>query len=115
MHQGSSSRKRLIADIQRLVGMLLLRDVSDPRIQGLVVTRVEDTRGGHTLTLFVHRCGETDVSECMQRLQRMQPHFEHELRSALKVRRLPQIHFAWDVSLDDADRVLRLLKGLDKS
>lgn len=114
MRSVPASQRRLYADIQRLLGILLLRDVSDPRLQELSITRIEPSRGNQSVTVWVHRFQCDDVKELMQGLDRMKPHFAHELRRAMPKRRLPSIHFAWDKAFDDSGRVLQLLKHLDQ-
>jgi len=51
----------------------------------------------------------------MRGLERMKPHFEHELRRAMPRCRIPSIHFAWDKAFDESGHVLELLKGIDRS
>ena len=114
MSMVTPNQHRLYADIQRLLGTLLLRDVSDPRLQGISITRIEPSRGKHSITVWVHRFQDDDVKSCMQGLDRMRPHFEHELRRAMPRRRLPSIHFSWDKAFDDSGHVMKLLKQIEQ-
>ncbi|HXH72536.1 MAG TPA: 30S ribosome-binding factor RbfA [Mariprofundaceae bacterium] len=114
MRATTANQRRLHADIQRLLATLMLRDISDPRLQGVSITRVEPSKGHHTLNVWVHRFNEEDVKGCMAGLERMKPHFEHELRRAMPRCRIPAIHFAWDKAFDDSGRVLQLLKDLER-
>lgn len=114
MRGSTANQRRLHADIQRLLATLLLRDISDPRLQGVSITRVEPSRGNQALTVWVHRFNEEDVKGCIQGLERMKPHFQHELRRAMPRCRIPAIHFAWDKAFDDSGRVMQLLRGLER-
>lgn len=98
-----------------MLATLLIRDISDPRLQGVSITHVEPSRGSHALTVWVHRFNETEVRELMRGLERMKPHFEHELRRAMPRCRIPSIQFAWDKAFDESGRVLELLKGLERT
>ncbi|MFQ5581753.1 MAG: ribosome-binding factor A [Mariprofundaceae bacterium] len=113
MHQGTATQRRFQADIHRLLGTLLQRDISDPRLQGIVITRVEAAHGRHLLKIWVHRSGEEDAEECTRRLSRLIPHFTHELRRALPCKRLPALKFCWDAAIDKGGDVLHLLQQLE--
>lgn len=114
MHQSSANQRRFQADIHRLLGTLLQRDIADPRLQGIVITRVEAARGRHLLKVWVHRSGEEDAEDCTRRLTRLTPHFMHELRRALPRKRLPAIRFCWDESIDKGGEMLDLLQQLER-
>ncbi|MDX8401181.1 MAG: ribosome-binding factor A [Mariprofundaceae bacterium] len=113
MDRSSASQRRLIADVQRLLSTLLAREVSDPRVEGVCITRVAST-GRHNLTVFVHRTPTGDIDSCMSALGRMTPHFEHELRRAIPRRRIPSIRFAWDEAFDKGGEVMAMLARLER-
>jgi ribosome-binding factor A len=110
----TASQRRLLADIQRLLSTLLLRDVADPRFAGASITRVESS-GRQSVTVWVYHTGECDVEACMQALERMTPHFEYELRHALAKRRLPRLRFRWDEAFEKSGDVLQMLRNLEIS
>jgi len=113
MKTAPTSQRRLLTDIQRLLSTLLLRDVADPRFTGASITRVEKT-GRQSVTVWVYHAGECDRNACMQALERMTPHFEHELRRALAKRRLPNLRFRWDEAFEKGGDVLQMLKNLER-
>ena len=67
MKSAPASQRRLLADIQRLLSTLLLRDVADPRFTGASITRVEQS-GRQSVTVWVYHTGECDRNACMQAL-----------------------------------------------
>jgi len=107
-----ASQHRLLADIQRLLSTLLLRDVADPRFAGASITRVEKS-GRQSVTVWMYHAGDYDRKACMQMLERMTPHFEHELRHALAKRRLPKLNFRWDEAFEKSGDVLQMLRNLE--
>jgi len=113
MKSAPASQRRLLTDIQRLLSTLLLRDVADPRFTGVSITRVERT-GRQSVTVWVYHTGECDRNACMQALERMTPHFEHELRCALAKRRLPGLRFRWDEAFEKSGDVLQILRNLER-
>ena len=108
-----ASQRRLLADIQRLLSTLMFRDVADPRFTGASITRVEK-KGRQSVTVWVYHTGECDRNACMQALERMTPHFEHELRRALGKRRLPSLRFRWDEAFEKSGDVLQILRDLER-
>jgi ribosome-binding factor A len=112
MKSAPTGRRRLLADIQRLLSTLLLRDVADPRFVGASITRVENS-GRQSVTVWMYHAGEFDRKACMQALERMTPHFEHELRHALAKRRLPKLRFRWDEAFEKSGDVLQILRNLE--
>ncbi|MFQ5519307.1 MAG: ribosome-binding factor A [Mariprofundus sp.] len=94
MHASPASQ-RFLTDIQRLLSTLLLRDVADPRFNGVSITRLESC-GRQLINVWIYHNGETEPEACENALNRMAPHFEHQLRRALTKRRLPKLCFKWD-------------------
>ncbi len=113
MGKRSPNQQRFLTDIQRLLSTLLLRDVADPRFNGVSITRVEACGSEH-INIWVFHNAETDQKTCIQALNRMAPHFEHQLRRAFSKRRLPKIHFKWDDNFEKSGDVLQMLRDLER-
>jgi len=114
MHHINPVRKRLHADIHRLLSTLMQSDVNDPRLSGACITRIEPKASGHDLIVWVHRINDEDHNATEQRLNKLSPHFMYRMRHALPNRRLPRIHFRWDEALDRGDAVLRRIREIEK-
>jgi len=113
MRHSTPARKRLHADIHRLLGMLMQSEISDPRLIGACITRIEAKPSGHDLIVWFHRMNDDDHAASEQRLNKLAPHLMHRLRQALPRSRLPKIHFRWDDPLDKGDAVLGKLRRLE--
>jgi len=107
-----TGKARLYADMQRLLATLMQRDISDPRLAGLCITRLEAVHGGQQVRIYVHKPDEVDQAVCMDRLELLTPHFAHELRRAMPKRRLPGLKFCWDESVEGAAGVNSILASL---
>ena len=114
MRHPTPARKRLHADIHRMLVTLVQSEVSDPRLSGTCITRVEAKPSGHNLIIWFHRMNDEDHAASEQRLNKLAPHFLHRLRRALPRSRLPRIHFRWDEALDKGDAVLLRLRAIEK-
>jgi len=110
----SASQQRFLTDIHRLLSTLLYRDIADPRFNGVSITRM-DPSGRQLLTVWVYHNGETDQKACIESLNRMAPHFSHELRRVLcKKFRVPTLQFKWDSNFEKSGDVLQLLRDLER-
>jgi len=108
-----TGKARLYADMQRLLATLMQRDIADPRLIGVCITRLEAVHGGQQVRVLVHKPGETDQRVCVEQLNHLAAHFAHELRRAMPKRRLPGLKFYWDESIDGAADVNSLLASLN--
>lgn len=113
MQNPSAHQQRLLTDIRRLLSTLLLRDVADPRLADLTITRVEAS-GRQMVTVWLYHTGDHDETACIRAMDRMAPHFEHELRRAMPRRRIPKLRFRWDAAFEKSGEVLRMLQQLER-
>ena len=114
MREQSPAQQRLLTDIQRLLSTLLLRDVADPRLFNISITRLESP-GRQMADVWVYRANEENSKAIIKSLEKMTPHFEHELRRALPKRRLPKLRFKWDSAFEKSGDVLMMLRKLEQS
>ena len=104
-----SGKDRLQKDIHRLLTTLMQREIDDPKLFGICITRIEPSKAKQGMTIFVHQMNENDPAAVVDRLNKMCPHFEHELRRALTKRRFPSLRFRWDDAFDKSGVVNDLL------
>jgi len=110
----SPARGRLYADIKRLLSTLMQRDIADPRLIGICITRIAPVHGGQSVHILVHKPDADDTHICIDRLNHLALHFSHELRRAMPKRRLPKLLFCWDKSIEDGGDMIRLLHSLEE-
>jgi ribosome-binding factor A len=116
----SSFRQRRVADqIRVILSDLLLREMSDPRLRHVSITRVELTRDLRIAHVYFGRFsgGEQERKQSAKALGWATTHLRHALGSRLKIRYTPELHFHEDRSVDHAihiDQVLEELAGPDK-
>ncbi|MDX8404494.1 MAG: 30S ribosome-binding factor RbfA [Mariprofundaceae bacterium] len=115
MKNRPTGKSRLQTDIHRLLTTLMQREIDDPKLFGITVTRLEPSKARQGMTVFVHRMDESDPVSAVERLNKMRPHFEHELRRALPKRRFPSLQFRWDDVFDKSGSVMDLLSRIERS
>lgn len=111
----TSGKDRLQTDIHRLLTTLMQREIDDPKLFGVTITRLEPSKAQQGMSVYVHRMNETDPKDVVDRLNKIRPHFEHELRRALPKRRFPSLKFRWDDAFDKSSSVLDVLNLLERS
>jgi len=111
----SSGKGRLQTDIHRLLTTLMQREIDDPKLFGVTITRIEPSKAKQGMSIYVHRMEDADPKDIVDRLNKMLPRFEHELRRALPKKRFPSLRFRWDEAFDKSSSVLEVLNRLERS
>jgi ribosome-binding factor A len=106
-------QERTAEQIRMILSDLLNREVSDPRLQDLTVTRVEVDRELQVANVYLNALGdESRQSEVMKALDKAGGFLRYELAQRMSVRTVPELRFHWDPTLAYADEVDRILKEL---
>ena len=107
-------QKRTAEQIRIILSTLVLRDMRDPRLQGITITAVEIDRELQYADVYVNALGdESRQDEVMEALRGATGYLRRELASSLTLRTTPQLHFHWDPSLAHAEHIGQLLDNLE--
>lgn len=105
---------RLSGDIRRILEETIIRDVSDDRLQNILITRVKLARDGSHATVFFETTGsETDSEEACTAMKSAAGFLRSKLADAIRMRTVPVLSFVHDSSGKDGDKVLGIMKELD--
>ena len=96
---------------------LLLKEVKDPRVRHVVITRVEVAADLGRATVHFSRYGEgqgseEEVAEGRKGLERAAGFLQARLGERLEIRRTPRLTFVPDRGMAHSDRIERLLLSL---
>ncbi len=108
-------RSARVADlIKEEVASIISNELKDPGIKGFVtLVLVELTRDITSATLWVSVLGtEKEKASTMQSLNRARGFVKTLLGRRLKIRKMPNIRFKLDRSLDAQEEIERLLKDV---
>ena len=96
------------------LSQLIVRDLKDPRLSGIVsVTVVETTNDLKRARVSVSVMGSPEVQEsAMRGINSASGFMRHELGKRLSLRYVPDLSFVLDHSLDEAEHIYQLLDGL---
>jgi ribosome-binding factor A len=115
MPQGSRS-DRVADQIRSEVGDLLAREVHDPGIGFVTITRVQITPDLQQARVFYTALGDDNTQrESHRALERAAPFLRRQIGSRLRLRRVPTLTFLVDQSIAGQDRIEQLLKEIHAS
>ncbi len=109
MSQGS--RPDRVADQLRAeLGTALTRDVHDPGIGFVTITRVQISPDLQAARVFYTALGDQTAQRNTARaLDRATPFLRRQIGSRLRLKRVPDLHFIYDESIAGQDRIEQLL------
>jgi ribosome-binding factor A len=96
------------------ISRVLVREIKDPRIGFVTITRVEVTPDLRHATVWASVIGQPEERKLtMRALGRAMPFVRHEL-GVLRLRRVPELHLKLDDSAERGTRVLSILHELEE-
>ncbi|HWW82626.1 MAG TPA: 30S ribosome-binding factor RbfA [Vicinamibacterales bacterium] len=109
MPQGSRPN-RVGDEIRSELGQLLTREVHDPGIGFVTLTRVQVTPDLHLARIYYTALGDERARRNSARaLERAKPFLRRQIGARLRLRRTPELEFIFDESIAGQDRIERLL------
>lgn len=95
----------------RELSQLLIRELKDPRLRGITLTRVamdDDLRHGRVF--FSHLEGKRRAADALAGFKSASGFIKREIGRALNLRRTPELDFEFDPGLEHAARIGELLR-----
>ena len=107
----NSARGARIADqIQRSLAEVIRLELRDPRVGLVTLTGVELSRDqSHAKVFFTVLGAESASADALEGLQRAAGFLRSELAHRLTTRKVPELHFAFDESVERGVRLSRLI------
>ena len=100
--------------IRQEISELLWRQVKDPRLGSFVaVTEVSTSPDMRYARVYVSHMGnEEEKQETLRVLAAASGFFRNELARRLRMRRIPELSFEWDNSIERGSRLLQLIDNV---
>ncbi|MEN4100504.1 MAG: 30S ribosome-binding factor RbfA [Anaerolineaceae bacterium] len=110
----SKLRIARIADrIRNELSDMLIKELQDPRLSGVMVTDVAVDRELAFADIFVSAIeGQARAAEALEGLHSASGFIRRSLAKSLDLRTFPRIRFHWDSTPERADHIERLLASL---
>ena len=112
MPQGSRP-DRIGDQIRAEVAQLLSRELQDPGLGFVTVTRVHVTADLQIARIYYTTMGDDRARRrTAEALQRARPFIRRSIGSRLRLRRVPEIEFIFDESIEQHERLERLIQEI---
>jgi ribosome-binding factor A len=109
------SRSERVADqIQREVAEIIAQELEDPRIGRVTVSGSSISKDLSNATLFITLPVDGDVKRALEGLNRASGFVRRRLGQRVRMRYIPRLRFAHDVTLDRATRVGELIDAANR-
>lgn len=109
----TSRRQRRVAELLLEEISLIVQELNDPRLAFVSVTDVEvspDLRYAH---VFISHMGEAEETPLvLKALEHAASYIRRELALRAILRYVPELSFHWDTSLEQGERIERLLREI---
>ncbi len=117
---------RLGEEIRRIVSDLLLREIKDPRLSGIVsISAVDVTEDGSYATVYITKLGskaseevsEEEKNEVLAAFKSAKGLIRREIGKQVKLRHVPDLLFKIDSSLEYGRHIAKLIDelGIEKT
>ena len=107
-------QQRTAEQIRIILSDLVLRELRDPRLSDLTITDVTIDRELQHADVYVNALAdESRQDEVMTALQGASGYLRRELAGRLTLRTVPELHYHWDPTLANAERIDQLLDNLE--
>jgi len=102
--------------IRQELSELLHRQVKDPRLGGFItITSVSTSADLKYAKVYVSQLDtQADRQDVLNTLSTAAGFFRRELTKSLRLRRIPELSFHWDDSIERAARILNLMDQLNQ-
>jgi len=102
----SHRKQQIEAQLKRVISHVLARDLSDPRIEGMVsITRVDVSPDLHHALIYVSVLPDKYEKRTIQGLRHAAKHINSLAFKRMNIRRLPAFEFRLDDSLKKSEEV----------
>ena len=107
--------ERINSQLRSEISKMILTDIKDPRISGVVsITRVETTGDMSYAKVFVSVYGsDTDKRNTLKAMSSARGFIQNELLHRLAIRRPHSLSFRLDETIEQGNEILELLDSLD--
>jgi ribosome-binding factor A len=102
---------RVSAELRREVALLVHAATREHALPSVSVSDVEVTRDLDIATVYVTALIGDQGPQAVAALNELAKEFRRELSRSMKMRRVPELRFRYDDSVDKGERIEKLLRG----
>jgi len=110
MGQDFSRTRRIGEELRKELAVLIQREVKDPRVQWVTIAGVEVSRDLAHANVFYTALGQEEENrEITQGLKKATGFLRRELGKRIRLRTIPELHFVFDKSFVNGQRLSALI------
>jgi len=102
---------RISAELRRLLGAMVHEAVRDNALPSVSVSDVEVSKDFDMATVYVTALLPDSAKGALAALNEMAKDFRMQLSKTMRMRRVPELRFRYDDSVDRGERIDALLRG----
>jgi ribosome-binding factor A len=102
---------RVSAELRREIALLVHGAVREHALPSVSVSDVEVNRDLDVATVYVTALLGEQAAEGVKALNELAREFRYQLSRTMKLRRVPELRFRYDDSVDKGERIESLLRG----
>ncbi len=107
-------RAHLAEEIRAVLSEVIVKRASDPRLQLITITKVKLSRDASHATVFYSTTGsEEDRTASTVAVKRAYGFLRKAIASGIRMRIVPELSFVHDNTVEEGDRVIDIINGLD--
>lgn len=114
MNNDGGRQRRVSEQIQKELALLIQQEMKDPRVQWVTVSAVEVTRDYSYAKVFVTALTVTEDQKAADTIMSILKHaagfLRRELSKRMSLRSVPELVFVYDVSMENGNRISRLIE-----
>lgn len=100
--------------LQEEIANLLLTEMEDERLRSLTITEVRTAKDLSHALVFVTTHGDENRDNCMEAANHSAGILRKLLYGRLHLKRVPNLEFRYDESLDRAERIFQTLRRIEE-
>jgi len=105
--------QRIAGRISQELSVILMQEINDPRLAGVLITDVTVDRELAYADIYVSALeGKERSAEAIQGLEHAAPFLRRTLADRIELRVFPRLRFHWDPTPERADHIEKLLASL---
>jgi ribosome-binding factor A len=106
--------ERVSGLLQEAVSEILLREVKDPRVEGVTLTGVETTPDLKLAKVYFSTLRPENREAALAGLKSAAGYIKRQISTRLQLRHTPELRFLYDTTLDKANRLESLLRQVEQ-
>lgn len=106
---------RLETEIMKEVGQIIIQEINDPRLEGITITGVDLSKDLKNAKIYYSFMGHlaSKAEKVEKALNQAKKRIRYLLSKKIIMRRVPEIEFARDESLEYAEKIDRIINQLE--